>query len=121
MSSINVVILEGNLTRNPELRYTPNGKSVCDFGLAVNEKYKDKEKTHFFDITTWGPTADACDCYLTKGSRVTVSGKLQQESWEDKETGQKRSKVKIVALNVSFGPKKDTEEKAEEPASEPPF
>lgn len=100
--SVNSVILIGNLTREPELSYTGSGKAVCKFGVALNEKFNDVEKVHFFDVTVWGKQAESCNNYLKKGSKACVDGRLNFDSWEDRQTGQKRSKVNIVANRVHF-------------------
>lgn len=101
----NRVILIGNLTRDPELRYTPQGTSVCSFGLAVNEKRKKGEewedKVNFIDITVFGKQADACGQYLAKGSQVLIDGKFEQQRWTT-DDGQKRSKIKVIAHQVKF-------------------
>lgn len=95
----------GNLTRDPELRTTPNGQSVCNFSLALNRSYKGgdgewKEMTDFVDIIAWGPLGERVAQYLTKGRPALVSGRLQSRSWEQE--GQKRSKVEVVANDVTF-------------------
>lgn len=95
MSSFNKVLLMGNLTRDPELKYTPKGSAVCQFGMAVNRKWKDqagelKEEVTFVDCTAWSATAEAISKYLRKGSPIFVEGRLAQETWDDKTTGQKR-------------------------------
>lgn len=100
--NVNLCIVAGRLTRDPELRNTGNGTSVCEFGIAVNEKYKSNEKTHFFDVTAWAQTAEFVNNYFTKGKEIHIVGKLSYESWDDKQAGQKRSKVKIVADRVEF-------------------
>lgn len=101
----NKVILIGNLTRDPELRYTPQGTSVCNFGLAVNRKYKQgeemKEEVTFINIVVFGKQADTCGQYLNKGSSVLVEGRLQERRWET-DDGQKRSKHEVVAQNIRF-------------------
>ena len=94
MISYNRVVLMGNLTRDPELRQTPSGRSVADIGLATNESYKNPsgetvEKTCFVDIVAWGKQAEACGQYLTKGRPVLVEGRLQLDQWESKE-GEKK-------------------------------
>ena len=105
-TNINVVVLTGNLTRDPELRSLPSGTSVCEMGLAVNEQYKDGasgewlERANFFDVTVWGAQGENCAKYLAKGRPVAVHGRLRFESWE--KDGQKRSKVKVVADRVQF-------------------
>lgn len=105
----NKVILIGNLTRDPELRYTPQGTSVCNFGLAVNRKYKQgeemKEEVTFINIVVFGKQADTCGQYLNKGSNVLIEGRLQERRWET-EDGQKRSKHEVVAQNIRFMSKK---------------
>lgn len=107
MASLNKVILIGNLTRDPEVRYTPKGAVVCDTSIAVNRKWKDEagklnEEVTFVEIVIWGKTAEHVGQYLKKGSSACFEGRLQQESWEDKTTGQKRSKIKVVAEQVQF-------------------
>ena len=105
MANYNKVILMGNLTRDPELRYTPAGKAVANFSIAVNRKYKVdeqwKEETDFFDIVVFGKQAENCSEYLRKGRPVLVDGRLQQRRWETDE-GQKRSKIEVVAMSVQF-------------------
>lgn len=104
MPTYNKVQLMGNLTRDPELRYTGNNQPVCSFGLAVNRKYKQAEewKTDvcFVDITVWLVLAENCANYLKKGSLVFIEGRLNYQSWE--KDGQKRSKLEVVASNVQF-------------------
>ena len=103
--SFNQVTLMGNLTRDPELRTTPNGQSVCNFSLALNRSYKGqdgewKEMTDFVDIIAWGPLGERVAQYLIKGRPALVSGRMQSRSWE--QDGQKRSKVEVVANDVTF-------------------
>ena len=103
--SVNQVILMGNLTRDPELRNTPNGQSVCSFSLALNRSYKDasgewQEATDYIDVTAWGPLGERVSQYLTKGRRCLVQGRLQSRSWEQE--GVKRSKVEVLANDVTF-------------------
>lgn len=103
--SFNQVVLMGNLTRDPDLRATPSGQSVCNFSLALNRSYKGqdgewKEMTDFIDIVAWGPLGERVAQYLTKGRPALVSGRLQSRSWE--QDGQKRSKVEVVAQDVTF-------------------
>lgn len=101
----NKVILIGNLTRDPELRYTPQGTSVCNFSLAVNRKYKQgeemKEEVTFIDIASFGKQADNAAQYLNKGSKVLVDGRLQQQRWET-DDGQKRSKHQVIAQSIQY-------------------
>ena len=103
--SFNQVTLMGNLTRDPELRTTPNGHSVCSFSLALNRSYKAadgewQEMTDYVDITAWAGLAERVAQYLTKGRKCLVSGRLQSRSWE--QDGQKRTKVEVVANDVTF-------------------
>src|SRR5690348_13642891 len=103
--SFNQVTLMGNLTRDPELRTTPNGASVCSFSLALNRSYKNSdgnwtEATDYVDIVAWGNLGERVAQYLTKGRPALVSGRLQSRSWE--QDGQKRSKVEVVANDVTF-------------------
>lgn len=109
MANLNKVMLIGNLTRDPELRYTPKGTAVADLGLAVNRRVSDgngnwSDETTFVDVTVWGNTAENSQKYLTKGRGVFVEGRLQLDTWEDKQSGQKRSKLKVVGENVQFLP-----------------
>lgn len=123
MSSFNKVILLGNLTRDPELRYTAEGKAVAGFSLAVNEKYKSgdqlKETVSYIDIVVWGVTAENCGKYLHKGDAALIEGKLRQRRWDDKETGAKRSKIEVVAQTVTFMPKGSRESPASRQAGKP--
>jgi single-strand DNA-binding protein len=108
MASFNKVILLGNLTRDPEVRYTTGGSAVCDLTLAINHSYTDKrsnerkEEVSFIDVTLWGRTAEIAGEYLAKGRPVLVEGRLHQDKWDDKETGQKRSKLKVVADSMQL-------------------
>ncbi|MBI4666819.1 MAG: single-stranded DNA-binding protein [Nitrospinae bacterium] len=105
MASLNKVILIGNLTRDPELRYTPSGMAVAKFGLAVNDRFKQgeewKERVNFIDIVVWGKQGENCSEYLSKGRPVCVEGRLSYSTWET-EDGQKRSKLEVVAERVVF-------------------
>ena len=103
MASFNKVILMGNLTRNPALKYTASNKEVCEFGLAVNRRFgDDKEEVIFVDVLAWGKLAETCNKYLEKGNPVLIDGRLQLDQWEDKNTGQKRSRLRVVAEKVEF-------------------
>ena len=110
MASFNKVILMGNLTRDPQVRYVPSGKAVADIGLAVSRSWFDKqtnqrkEDVTFVDITLWGRTAEVAGEYLTKGRGVLIEGYLQLDQWDDKETGQKRSKLKVVGEQMTMLP-----------------
>lgn len=103
--SLNQVTLLGNLTRDPELRQTPNGQNVVSFSLALNRSYRDQagewqEVTDYVDIVAWGPLAERISEYLFKGSRCLIQGRLQSRNWE--QDGQKRSKVEVLASDVTF-------------------
>ena len=107
MRGFSKAIITGNLTRDPELRNTPNGASVCSFSVAVNRVYRDsngeqKEDVSFIDCSAWGKLGEMISQYAKKGSSVLVSGRLDQRSWDDKTTGQKRSRVEIVAEDFNF-------------------
>jgi single-strand DNA-binding protein len=107
MAYLNKVFLIGNLTRDPELRVTPKGTAICQFGLAVNRQFKDesgatRDETTFVDIEAWGKQGELVAKYLTKGSPAMVEGRLKLDQWEDKQSGQKRSKMKVVLENVQF-------------------
>jgi len=108
MASYNRVILVGNLTRDPEVRYIPSGTAVTELGLAVNRTWFDKqsnsrkEETTFVDVTLWGREAEVAGEYLSKGRPVLIEGRLQMDSWEDKQTGQKRSKLKVVCEKMQM-------------------
>lgn len=107
MASLNKVMLIGNLTRDPEIRYTPKGTAVAELGLAVNrrvtaENGEKREETTFVDVTLWGRTAELAGEYLKKGRSVYIEGRLQLDSWDDKQTGQKRNKLKIVGEEMQF-------------------
>jgi len=103
--SFNQVVLMGNLTRDPELRQTPNGQNVCSFSLALNRSYKGsdgnwQEATDYIDVVAWGPLGERVAQYLSKGRPCLVNGRLQSRSWD--QDGQKRSKVEVVAQDVTF-------------------
>ena len=106
-SNINVVVITGNLTRDPELRSTPGGTSVCKLRVAVNSRRKDGQtgewvdKPNYFDVTVWGAQGENCANYLSKGRPVAVEGRLDWREWEDKEGG-KRQSVEIIANSVQF-------------------
>jgi single-strand DNA-binding protein len=107
MASFNKVILAGNLTRDPELRYTPKGTAVVKIGLAVNRTYttesgERKEQVSFIDVEAWGRQAETLSQYMRKGRPLLVEGRLQQDTWEDKNTKQKQSKLKVVLESFAF-------------------
>lgn len=98
---INQVILMGRLTRDPETRTTTSGKNITTFSLAV-DRYGQDDQADFFDITAWEKLGDLVAQYLSKGRRAVVQGRLRQETWDDKDTGKKRSRVEVVATDVTF-------------------
>lgn len=108
MASYNRVILIGNLTRDPEVKYIPSGMAVAEIGLAVNRYFNDrntnerKEETTFVDVTLWGRQAELAGEYLAKGRPVMIEGRLQLDTWEDKQSGQKRSKLRVVGETMQF-------------------
>ena len=107
MASLNKVLLIGNLTHDPELRRIPSGTAVVTLRMAVNESFKSKtgeavEKAIFLDVDVWDRQAETCQQYLSKGSPVLIEGRLQMDTWDDKETGQKRSRLKVRAERVQF-------------------
>lgn len=108
MASFNKVILLGNLTRDPQVRYTPSGTAVAELGLAVNRYWFDKasnsrrEETTFVDVTLWGRDAEVAGEYLAKGRPVLIEGRLQLDTWDDKQSGQKRSKLRVVAERMQM-------------------
>ena len=107
MRGFSKAIITGNLTRDPELRTTPNGTNVCGFSVAVNRVYKDssgeqREDVSYIDCSAWGRLGEMINQYAKKGSGVLVSGRLDQRSWEDKNGGGKRSRVEIVVEDFNF-------------------
>src|SRR5271168_1172981 len=107
MASFNKVILAGNLTRDPELRYTPKGTAIARLGIACNRKWKSetgemKEEVTFVDVDAFGKTAETIGQYLKKGRPILIEGRLRYESWDDKQSGQKRSKLGVVLETFQF-------------------
>ena len=107
MASLNKVMLIGRLTRDPEVRYTPKGNAVCDLAMAVNRRYKTEggewqDEVTYLDVVLWSKQAELAGQYLHKGSQIFIEGRLQMDTWEDKASGQKRSKIKIVSENMQF-------------------
>ena len=107
MASFNKVLLLGNLTRDPALKYTPNQQAVCEIGVAVNRKFKtasgeDREEVTFVDCTAWGKQAEVINQYMTKGKPIFIEGRLKLDQWEDKQGGGKRSKMTVVIENFQF-------------------
>ena len=107
MANFNKVILAGNMTRDPELRYTPKGSAVAEFGLAINRKWKSetgeaKEEVTFVDIVAYGRTGEVIAQYLKKGRPIMIEGRLKLDQWDDKATGAKRSKMRVVCESFEF-------------------
>src|SRR5687768_11135365 len=108
MNGFNKVILAGNLTRDPELRYTPSGTAIAKFGLAINRKWKDaqsgemKEEVTFIDVDAFGKTAETIGNFLKKGRPILIEGRLKLDQWDDKQTQQKRSRLGVVLESFNF-------------------
>lgn len=107
MANLNKVMLIGNLTRDPELRHTPKGTAVSEISLAINRNWTNdqgqkQEETTFVEVTLWGRQAEVVQQYVTKGSPIYIEGRLQLDSWDDKETGKKRSKLRVIGENFQF-------------------
>jgi single-strand DNA-binding protein len=111
MANLNKVMLIGNVTRDPEIKYTPKGSAVTDLGIAVNRVFtpdggEKREETTFVDVTLWGRQAEIAGEYCKKGRSIYIEGRLQLDSWEDKASGQKRSKLRVVGENFQLlGPR----------------
>lgn len=123
--SFNRVILLGNLTRDPEVKYTPSGSAVCELGMATNRTWFDKstnsrkEEVTFVDVTLWGKNAEVAGEYLAKGRQCLIEGRLQLDSWDDKQSGQKRSKLRVVGETLQLlGGQKSGGQRESPPASE---
>lgn len=112
MGDINTVTLTGRLGSEIEMRETKQGTAVAESRLAVETGFGDNKKTAWLDITMWGKTAEAASKFLSKGRRVAVSGRLEQDEWDDKNTGQKRTKIRVVVENWAFA---DSEKKGDSP------
>ena len=107
MASFNKVIILGNLTRDPEIRYTPKGSAVCDLGIAVNRQYtlengERREEVTYVDVVLWSRLAEIAAEYLKKGRPVFIEGRLQLDTWDDKQSGQKRSKLRVIGENMQM-------------------
>jgi single-strand DNA-binding protein len=107
MANLNRVLLIGNLTRDPDVRYTPKGTAVADIGLAVNRVFtgedgEKREEVTYVDVVLWSRLAEIAEQYLKKGRPVFIEGRLQLDSWDDKQTGQKRSRLRVVAENLQL-------------------
>jgi len=134
MASFNKVILLGNLTRDPEVRYTPKGSAVCDLGVAVNRQYtldsgEKREEVTFVDVVLWSRLAEIAGEYLKKGRPVFIEGRLQLDTWDDKQSGQKRSKLRVIGETMQLlggrppgagGPGEGSEERASRGKTAPP-
>ncbi len=128
MASFNKVVVMGNLTRDVEVRYIPSGTAVAEIGLAINRKWFDKnsnqhkEEATFVDVTLWGRQAEVASEYLRKGSQVLIEGRLQLDTWQDKESGKNRSKLKVVGEQMTMvgGRGQQGEPRGEESQDAPP-
>ena len=109
---INTVILTGRLGSDIELRYTPSGIAVADVNLAVESGFGDKKKTNWIGLTIWNKSAEAAANYLGKGRKIAVSGRLDQEEWDDKETGKKQRKTRVVVENWTFADSEKSQQQA---------
>jgi single-strand DNA-binding protein len=124
MANFNKVILAGNLTRDPELRYTPKGMAICKFGLAINRNWttdtgEKREEVTFVDIDAFGRQAETIAQYLKKGGGIMLEGRLRLDQWDDKQTGQKRSKLGVVLDGFQFTGSANRAEGGEAPAPRP--
>jgi single-strand DNA-binding protein len=122
---LNKVFLIGNLTRDVDLRTTPSGMPVATLGLATNRVWKDAsgakhEAVEFHNVILWGKQAELAKQYLSKGRMVMIEGRIQTRSWDDKQTGQKRSRTEIIAERIQFGPRLGTTEQSTLKSQEPP-
>lgn len=111
MTSVTVI---GNLTKDPELRYTPGGTAVCNFTIAVNTKKNKQDKTVFIPVAMWGKSGEVVSEYMRKGKGICVVGEIEEDSWEDKETGQRKTRWKVNANKFSFLGKEADEKPSEE-------
>ena len=107
MASFNKVILLGNLTRDPEVRYTPKGSAVCDLGIAINRSYtldsgEKREEVTYVDVVLWSRLAEIAGEYLKKGRPIFIEGRLQLDTWDDKQSGQKRSKLRVIGETMQL-------------------
>jgi len=125
MPNYNKVILVGNLTRDPEVKYTPKGTAICDIGLAINRNWstdsgEKREEVTFVDVTLWGRVAEIVGEYTSKGRPLMVEGRLHLDTWDDKQTGQKRSKLKVIGENIQLLGSKEGGSEREERETPPP-
>jgi single-strand DNA-binding protein len=124
MANFNKVILAGNLTRDPELRYTPKGMAICKFGLAINRNWttdngEKREEVTFVDIDAFGRQAETIAQYLKKGGGILIEGRLRLDQWDDKQTGQKRSKLGVVLEGFQFTGAPNRSDGGDAPAPRP--
>lgn len=123
---MNKAIIKGNITRQPEVSYTPKGTAICSFGVAVSKRWKNDageqhEKTTFIECKCWGKTGEVICQHFDKGSPILLEGELDVEQWEDKQSGQKRSKMLVLVQNFEFcGDKRQAEEKPQGRTQRPP-
>ena len=125
MANLNKTLLMGRLTRDPEIRYTPKGTAVADISIATNRTITDdegnkREEVTYIDVTLWGRQAEVAQQYLTKGRGVFIEGRLQLDTWDDKQTGQKRSRLKVVGEHLEFIDSKPAQGQGEAPAASKP-
>jgi single-strand DNA-binding protein len=125
MPNFNKVILAGNLTRDPELRYTPKGTAVCKIGIAINRNWttesgEKKEDVTFVDVDFFGKTAEVIGQYLKKGRPILIEGRLKYDQWDDRQSGQKRSKLGVIGESFQFLESGDSSRKTQPPAGAPP-
>lgn len=119
--NLNLAIIVGRLTRDPELKALPSGQQLCSMSIATNQNYKDRdgnkqEKVEFHNIVVFGNSAESCGRFLRKGQLISVEGRIQTRTWDDTTSGEKRYRTEIIASNVQFGPKaNDTASKEAEP------
>jgi single-strand DNA-binding protein len=118
--NLNKLLLAGNLTRDPEMRYTPKGSAICGFGLAVNRKWKtetgdEKEEVTFVDVTAFGKQAEVIAQYLKKGNPLFLEGRLKLDQWDDKQTGKRQQKLCVVLESCPFRPRGEKQQAAPKP------
>ena len=115
--SLNLTVLQGNLTADPEQRFGNTGTSIVTFSIAVNEKYQDREETSFVDCVAFGKTGETIMKFFTKGKEIIVNGRLRQSRWENKDDGSKRSKIEVILNNVGGFSFTDGGSRSEQPAN----
>ena len=110
--NVNRVFLAGHLTRDPALRHTPNQTPVCEFGIAINRRYRDSEETTFVECVAWGKTAEIIRQHLHKGAPIFIEGRLTYSQWEDRQSGKKRSRLSVTVERFHFVGKRPAEKPA---------